>query len=81
MSDPCGGTGADAAVTARKRVPPMPISTERLDQLAGLPDDAIDVSDISEANEAFFQAAKLRRKESGPCGESADQIGDGSTKQ
>ncbi|WP_439395406.1 pseudomurein-binding repeat-containing protein [Bradyrhizobium sp. PMVTL-01] len=39
----------------------MPISEKRLAELAALPDDAIDTSDISEADEAFFRAAKLRQ--------------------
>src|SRR5438034_4651175 len=36
----------------------MPISEKRLAELAALPDDAIDTSDIPEADEAFFQAAE-----------------------
>ena len=39
----------------------MPISKKRLAELAALPDDAIDTSDIAEADEAFFRAAKLRQ--------------------
>jgi superfamily II DNA or RNA helicase len=39
----------------------MPISEKRLAELAALPDDAIDTSDIPEADEAFFRAAKLRQ--------------------
>jgi superfamily II DNA or RNA helicase len=39
----------------------MPISKKRLAELAALPDDAIDISDIAEADEAFFRAAKLRQ--------------------
>lgn len=35
----------------------MHISEKRLTELAALPDDAIDTSDIPEAHEAFFQAA------------------------
>jgi superfamily II DNA or RNA helicase len=39
----------------------MPISKKRLAELAALPDDAIDTSDIPEAGEAFFEGAKLRQ--------------------
>jgi superfamily II DNA or RNA helicase len=39
----------------------MPISKKRLAELAALPDDAIDTSDIPEADDAFFRAAKLRQ--------------------
>ncbi len=39
----------------------MPISKERLAELAAMPDGAIDTSDIAEADEAFFKSAKLRR--------------------
>src|SRR6266568_2213215 len=39
----------------------MPISKKRLAELAALPEGAIDTSDIPEADEAFFQAAKLRQ--------------------
>ncbi|MET4044299.1 DEAD/DEAH box helicase [Bradyrhizobium sp. RT6a] len=39
----------------------MPISKKRLAELAALPDDATDTTEIAEADEAFFRAAKLRR--------------------
>ncbi len=38
----------------------MAISKKRLAELAALPEEAIDTSDIAEADEAFFRAAKLR---------------------
>jgi superfamily II DNA or RNA helicase len=38
----------------------MPISKERIAELAAMPDSTIDTSDIPEADEAFFRAAKLR---------------------
>jgi len=38
----------------------MPISKKRLAELQALPDSAIDTSDIAEADEAFFRAARLR---------------------
>ena len=37
----------------------MPISNERLAEIAAIPDDRIDTSDIPEMDEAFFAAAKL----------------------
>jgi superfamily II DNA or RNA helicase len=39
----------------------MPISKKRLAELQALPDSAIDTSDIPEADEAFFKAARLRQ--------------------
>jgi superfamily II DNA or RNA helicase len=39
----------------------MPISKKRLAELTAMPDDAIDTSDIPEADEAFFRAARLRQ--------------------
>lgn len=38
----------------------MSISKKRLAELAALPEEAIDTSDIAEADEAFFRSAKLR---------------------
>ncbi|MDE0702666.1 MAG: hypothetical protein OXH59_02985 [Rhodospirillaceae bacterium] len=37
----------------------MPISNERLAEIAAISDDRIDTSDIPEMGEAFFAAAKL----------------------
>lgn len=39
----------------------MPISKKRLAELTALPDEAIDTSDIPEADEAFFRAARLQQ--------------------
>jgi superfamily II DNA or RNA helicase len=39
----------------------MPISKKRLAEIEALPDSAIDTSEIPEADEAFFQKAKLRQ--------------------
>jgi len=39
----------------------MPISKKRLAELAAITDEAIDTSEISEADEAFFKRAKLRQ--------------------
>jgi len=39
----------------------MPISNERIAELASLPDQAIDTSGISEASEEFFRVATLRQ--------------------
>ena len=37
----------------------MPISQERLAEIAAIADDDIDTSEISEADEAWFKGAKL----------------------
>ena len=37
----------------------MPISKERLNEIAAIPDDRIDTSDIPEMDEAFFATARL----------------------
>ncbi len=37
----------------------MPISNERLAEIAAIPEEKIDTSDISEMDEKFFAAARL----------------------
>ena len=36
----------------------MPVSKERLNEIAAIPDDRIDTPDIPEMNESFFATAK-----------------------
>ena len=55
------GVLPQAARSPRLTLAPMAISTERLTELADLPEVAIDKSDIAEATEAFFRVAKLRQ--------------------
>lgn len=38
----------------------MPISKERLAELAAIPDSKIDTSEVPEAGETFFKSAKLK---------------------
>ncbi len=37
----------------------MPVSKDRLAEIAAIPDDRIDTSDIPEMDESFFATAKL----------------------
>ena len=61
----------------------MPVSQERLGEIAAIADEAIDTTDIPEADEAWFEGAKLVRGAARRCGpgrsEAADhaELGDG----
>ena len=43
----------------------MPVSQKRLDEIAAIADQDIDTSDIHEADEAWFEGAKLVRPRGG----------------
>ena len=46
----------------------MPVSKKRVAELAAMPDSQIDTSDIPEADENFFRAAKLDQAQGGRAG-------------